>query len=82
MKVTPVMGRPFAFYVQSRSGGEDRFVDWLNQPPTCTCPDWGMRQRTHFMETGKPYLCDHLTESREHCWNEILEHTREQTLSQ
>jgi len=80
MKVTPITGRPFCFYVESRSGGDDRFVDWLEE--SCTCPDWGMKQRAHREKTGTPYICAHLEAAKNHCWNEILEHTKEQLLAQ
>ena len=82
MKVTAIMGRQFCFFVSSRSGGEDRMVDWLNDPPSCTCPAWGMKQRAHHQNTGLPYLCAHLKAARNHSWLEIVEHSKEQLLSQ
>lgn len=75
MKVEPIMGRPFCFHVSSRSGQDDRFVDWLNV--SCTCPDWGMNNTRHRKETGTNYVCAHLTAAKDDTWAAIVEHTRQ-----
>jgi hypothetical protein len=75
MTVTPIEGRVFCFNVTSRSGDDDRFVDWLNV--SCTCPGWGMRNTRHREETGTNYVCAHLREAKDHTWNQIISHTKQ-----
>lgn len=75
MTVSPIQGRPFCFHVSSRSGAEDRFVDWLNV--SCTCPDWGMKNTRHRREHGTNFVCAHLTAAKDFTWQEILDHTKE-----
>ncbi len=76
MTVRPIPGTPFRYYCSSESGGEDKLVDWLDSPPTCTCRDWATRQRKHRQTTGQPYLCKHLREARDQQFQEIIEHTK------
>lgn len=81
--VEPIMGRPFSFWVQSRTDPAHRhLVSWLGEPPSCTCHDWSMRNRKHTLETGSPYVCFHMIAAKDQCWSEMLEGVREQLLSQ
>ncbi len=75
MKVTCILGRPFCFHVGSRSGEEDRFVDWLNV--SCSCPEWHYNNSRHRKANGTNFVCDHLTAAKDFTWDEILEHTRQ-----
>lgn len=77
MTVKPVVGQPFVFEVSSRSRpGVVHLVNWLRVD--CSCETWAYKKREHKEATGKNYVCAHMEASRDHCWNEILEHTREQ----
>lgn len=81
MTVTPIMGEAFHFKVSSRSRpGVEHYANWLHV--TCSCETFSYKNREHKERTGKNYVCAHLLAAKESCWEEILEHTREQLLSQ
>ena len=81
MKVTPIMGEAFHFQVQSRTNeNQVHFVNWLHV--TCSCPSFAYKNREHKGRTGKNYVCAHLQAAKDHTWEEIIEHTKEQLLAQ
>ena len=81
MKVTPIMGEVFHFQVESRSRpNHHHFANWLTV--TCTCEQWAYKNREHLERTGKNYVCAHLQAAKDSCWEEIVEHTKEQLLTQ
>jgi hypothetical protein len=81
MKVEAIMGQPFEFTVSSRSNPTAvHYCNWLEV--TCSCPGFSFKNREHRGRTGKNYVCAHLQAAKDHCWEEILEHTREELLAQ
>ena len=83
MKATPIQGEPFRFLVSSRSkDGHDHVVDWMGDPPSCSCSSYAYGNRKHMLEHGTPYLCAHLKAARDQCWLEIIEDAKEKILEQ
>lgn len=85
--VTPIMGRPFVWLVDSRSEeGVQHTVSWLGDSldsgPTCSCRAWAMRNRAHFAQHGKNYLCPHLILAKDKAWDEMVEEIKTQLLAQ
>jgi hypothetical protein len=77
MTVTEIQSQPFCFEVSSRSRpGLKHTVNWLRRD--CTCETFSYKNRECRETTGKNYLCPHLIASKDHCWETILAHTREQ----
>jgi len=80
MTSTPIMGEPFHFQVTSRSRpGHIHYANWLRV--TCSCEQWGYKNREHLAKTGSNYVCPHLECAKETCWLELLESVREQLLA-
>jgi len=86
MKVTPILGRPFVWMVDSQSvPGKQHTVSWvgdsMDNGPTCTCRSWAMNNRKHKQETGTNFICVHLRAAKDHAWAEMIENVRDQILS-
>ena len=83
MKAVPIQGEPFRFQVSSRSkDGHAHVVDWLANPPSCSCNAYAYNARNHFLEHGTPYLCAHLITARNQCWLEIIDDTKQKILAE
>lgn len=83
MTVSPIQGQPLRYEVSSRSNPEHvHYCDWMQDPPTCSCPAYAYNARRHMQNTGQPYLCAHLMAAKEHEWANYVETAREMMLSQ
>lgn len=81
MKITPILGQPFCWRVQSRSRPQlEHFVNWVDE--SCTCESYSMNRREHLERTQKNFRCAHLLATRDACWLEMLETYRSEVLAQ
>jgi hypothetical protein len=64
--VYPIQGRPLCYYVDSRSGGEQHFVNLTdhNGNGSCVCGDWSCRcvanmKKPHSLLSNET-MCEHI----------------------
>lgn len=86
MKVTPIMGRPFVWLVDSRSeAGVQHTASWvgdsMDSGPTCSCRSFAMKNRQHFAQHGTNFICAHLQACKDTAWGEMIEDVKEQLLA-
>jgi len=81
--VAPITGRVLCYHVQSRSDPNTfHMVDWLGEPPYCTCNDHFKTSKKKSEGLGAPYLCHHLIAARDYGWGEYINIAKEHLLAE